>query len=347
MAVSTTNWSNLIPTSSASFEDTANASTNRVLTTVSGTLSLLGASLIIVSYIAWKDFRSASRRILIYISIADFFIAGTNVIGVWHHGGDDNYCKAQSFVSTTACLWSFFWTTFLAAFIYFVIAKKQRKKAEIMLKVFHVFGWGVPLIIVGTAFGLDKLGNDKDFFTSGWCWISSTLPIEERNFWTLITGKTWEIAACVLCPTFYLMLKWHIRREVFHHQERFPSEESKEIALKMERRLTLVPVVFILVRIWGTARFILYFAGYKSRHSWWEVALLYLQGIGDNLQGFANFLLFCFFTEKFQAHLRLAAHNLGLCKKQKSQGPTSVTESTNVTQSQETVVNERSRLLSP
>ena len=217
MLTSTEDLTNLTTATSvpSGFEDEANAAINRVLTTISGSLSLLGTSLIIATYIAWKDFRSTSRRILVYISIADFFIAGSNLVGVWHrHAENDVLCEAQSFVTTTACLWSFFWTTFLAAFMYMTVAKKKRNKAEIMLKVFHAFGWGIPIIIVGTALGLNKLGNDKDFYTSGWCWISSALTNEERYLWMLLTGKAWEIAAYVLCSTFYLMLKCHIHKEV-------------------------------------------------------------------------------------------------------------------------------------
>lgn len=220
MLTSTKDLTNLatataVPSTPSGFEGEANASINRVLTTISGSLSLLGTSLIIATYIAWKDFRSTSRRILVYISIADFFIAGSNLVGVWHrHTKSDVLCKAQSFVTTTACLWSFFWTTFLAAFMYMTVAKKKRNKAEIMLKVFHAFGWGIPIIIIGTALGLNRLGNDKDFYTSGWCWINSDLNDEERHLWMLLTGKAWEIAAYVLCSTFYLMLKCHIRKEV-------------------------------------------------------------------------------------------------------------------------------------
>ena len=213
-----TNFTTAVPSTSG-FEEEANASINRVLTTISGSLSLLGTSLIIATYIAWKDFRSTSRRILVYISIADLFIAGSNLVGVWHRhsepdGKRDVLCEAQSFVTTTASLWSFFWTTFLAAFMYMTVAKKKRNKAEIMLKVFHAFGWGIPLIIVGTALGLNKLGNDKDFFTSGWCWIYFGLTDEDKHLWMLLTGKAWEIAAYILCSTFYVMLKCHIHKEV-------------------------------------------------------------------------------------------------------------------------------------
>ncbi|XP_068698554.1 G-protein coupled receptor 157-like [Montipora foliosa] len=343
MSTSTAEWSNLTAATTPSFlQRKANTPTNRVLTTLSGSLSLLGTSLIIVTYFLWKDFRSTSRTILVYISFADFCIAGGTLVALWHgSAGVNKLCIVQSFVTTTASLWSFFWTTFLAAFMYMTVVKKQRKKAQIMFKVFHVLGWGIPLVIVGTALGLNKLGNDNDYFTSGWCWIQFNLS--DKRFWMLITGKGWEMASYILCSAFYFMLKLHIRNEVRHHRRQFPSETSKETALKIERKLTLVPVIFVMVRIWGTVRFILYVSDPHSaseQHAWWEEALLYLQGMGDSSQGFANFLLFCFFTERFQAHLSQATHNLfSRCRKQESVSETS--QSTEATHSQKTVVNEK------
>ena len=66
--------------------------------------------------------------------------------------------------------------------------------------------------------------------------------------------------------------------QVYCHEKQFPSQQSRENALKLERRLTLVPVIFILVRIWGTIRFILYVSNsVKSNSTWWETAFLYLQ----------------------------------------------------------------------
>lgn len=206
--------SNTSPTTAPGFEDEANALVNRTLTTISSILSLLGTIAIIASFIAWKDFRSTSRRILVYISIGDFFIAGGNLFGVWQPKDDSTVCKSQSFVTTCASLWSFFWTTFLAIFMYTVVAKKQPNRAEKMLKFYHIIGWGVPLAITGTALGLGKLGNDNDKFTSGWCWIDARLSKSDKNLWMLISGKAWEIAAFIFIAIFYLLLKCHIHKEV-------------------------------------------------------------------------------------------------------------------------------------
>ena len=199
-----------------SYED---ALVHRIAITLSATLSLLGTSVIIGTFIAWRDYRSTSRRILVYISVADFLIAGGYLTGAWQNHGEGGIvlCKAQSFVSTTASLWSFFWTTFLAIYLYVTIVRRQRDKAETLLKAFHFIAWGIPLILVGTALGLGKLGNHHDFlpvYTSGWCWIDYRLKFGDRLLWILLTGKAWEITAYVLCFVFYFALKCHIRKQV-------------------------------------------------------------------------------------------------------------------------------------
>ena len=207
-------FSSSVQPTTQGFEGEANANVNRILTTISASLSLLGTSFIIGTFIAWKDFRSTSRRILVYISISDFFIAGGHLFGVWQARDDSSVCRSQSFVTTCASLWSFFWTTFLAIFMYTVVVKKQANKAMTMLKFYHIIGWGVPLIITGTALGLKKLGNDNDLYSAGWCWIDSRLSKSDKYLWMLISGKAWEVIAFFVSSTFYLMLKYHIHKEV-------------------------------------------------------------------------------------------------------------------------------------
>lgn len=259
------------------YDTVAAGEVNKALTTISASFSLLGTFLIIATFVAWKDFRSKSRRILVYISIADFFIAGGNLLGVWLVDENSNACKAQSFISTCASLWSFFWTVFLGLYMYTAVASKQGNKADVMVKFFHVIGWGVPLVIVSVALGLGKLGKEN-VDTAGWCWIDGRLKQEEKKIWMFITGKAWEISAYFLCSIFYLMLKCRIRKEIYDNKKQFASPESKEAAIKAEKRLMLVPVTFILVRIWGTLRFILYtFAGVHSLNTTYGIVFLYLQ----------------------------------------------------------------------
>ena len=184
--------------------------------TITAILSLLSTSLISITYIAWKDYRSTSRRIIFYISVADFLLAVCFLFGAWrqHHEDNDLSCKIQACVSTCAYLWSLLWTAFLAVFMFTTVAKKQRRKAEIMLKFFHVFGWGIPLIIAGTAFKMDKFGNNYDILTPGWCWIDAGLPFSDLQLWLWLIGISWDVAAYILVSVFYLMLKCHIQNQV-------------------------------------------------------------------------------------------------------------------------------------
>ena len=196
------------------FQEHSNNNVNRSLTAISASLSILGTLAIISTYILWKDVRTSSRLILVYISIADFFTASGNLFSLFFpvQSVSDPACKAQSVVTTCSSLWSFFWTTFLAVFLYVSVARRRPNIADNMLPVFHIFGWFVPLAIIFVALHYNVLGDDHDEFSAGWCWIAH--DAHYKTFWMLITGKAWEIAGYILISIFYAMLKWHIHQEV-------------------------------------------------------------------------------------------------------------------------------------
>ena len=52
------------------------------LTLLSCSLSIIGASTIILSYVAWKEIRSPARRLLVFLSIADLLYATSNAVGL-------------------------------------------------------------------------------------------------------------------------------------------------------------------------------------------------------------------------------------------------------------------------
>ena len=201
------------------FGPIGNTTLNRTMITVTSVFSLFGALTIIVTYITWKDIRSTSRKILVYISIADCIVVGSYLFGAWSppYTNSSSACIVQSFISTTANLWSFFWTTFMAIFLYTTVARQNPCLADKMFLVFHVIGWGIPVVIVGFALDENVLGNDRDIFTSGWCWIRVQDHGKNQHkiiFWMLMAGKAWEVVLFVLVLIFYGLLKCHIRKEV-------------------------------------------------------------------------------------------------------------------------------------
>ncbi|KAL9983834.1 hypothetical protein ACROYT_G006074 [Oculina patagonica] len=175
--------------------------------------------------------------------------------------------------------------------------------------VFHITAWGIPLVIAVIAYLDDAVGSSRDYVSSGWCWIKYT---HQRRWWKMvlwmcIAGKGWEILAYIAITVFYVLVKLQIRRELktgFVPGSKFLTLRSVEVAKKADKKLMFIPVVFILLRIWGTIRFIRFLADYPEDPSVLEW-LVILHGIGDNSQGFANFVLFCLFTDKIRNKFRL------------------------------------------
>jgi len=97
------------------------------------------------------------------------------------------------------------------------VARQKPTLAKKMFSAFHVFGFGVPFLIVFLALEEDVLGNDRDIYSSAWCWIKVQDEGESNAkiiFWILMTDKLWEVIMFILVIVFYGLLKCHIRREV-------------------------------------------------------------------------------------------------------------------------------------
>jgi hypothetical protein len=58
------------------------AESRQIVVLMCSTLSMLGCSLIFISYSAWKDVRCTSRKLLVYLSVCDFVVAASNSVGI-------------------------------------------------------------------------------------------------------------------------------------------------------------------------------------------------------------------------------------------------------------------------
>lgn len=159
--------------------DLANDDLNRVLVSVSTGLSLIGVSVIILTYTFIKDIRTVSRHVIVCISIADFVTCMSNFWGLLiepqtKHLYSPLSCKLQSFFGTTSILCSFLWTMMLAVYLYIVLVKDKPALGKRIITPFsHVICWFIPLVINITALAMHRLGNGGDKTSSGWCWIST------------------------------------------------------------------------------------------------------------------------------------------------------------------------------
>ncbi|KAG7227103.1 hypothetical protein INR49_022450 [Caranx melampygus] len=242
----------------------------QVVVLFSCALSFVGSSLIILTYIAWSDLRTTPRRLLVYLSVSDWLSAVSYAYGVWRVFQTDSVdCIVQGAVSTFANTSSFFWTVAIAVYLYVFIVRSSQRVADSLELIFHLVSWGIPLIITVAAVSLSKIGYDASEVSVGWCWVRIHTP--DRVLWMLLTGKIWEFLAYVTLPVLYILIKRHIHiahaalseyRPILAHRPAAPSFSSMA-----DTKLTLIPVIFIILRIWSTVRFILLLAGSPAGQS--------------------------------------------------------------------------------
>ncbi|KAI4563121.1 hypothetical protein MJT46_010730 [Ovis ammon polii x Ovis aries] len=123
--------------------------------------------------------------------------------------------------------------------------------------------WGVPLAITVAAVALKKIGYDASDVSVGWCWIN--LEAEDRVLWMLLTGKLWELLAYVTLPVLYLLIRKHIRRAHAELSEYRPivseAHQLQHRTSVADKKLVLIPLIFICLRVWSTVRFVLTLCG--------------------------------------------------------------------------------------
>ena len=142
-------------------------------------LSVLGASLIILTYVAFKNLRTVARELLVHLSIADICVAMSHLVGitalfpkyvanpcVW--GDTPVYinvtelaCKIQGGVAVFGAVSSFFWSVAVAIYLLVLIVFENPKLGKYLRYFFYVICWGVPTVLV-IVFGFnDYLGFDE------------------------------------------------------------------------------------------------------------------------------------------------------------------------------------------
>uniref|UniRef100_A0A8C6VX94 G protein-coupled receptor 157 n=6 Tax=Nothobranchius TaxID=28779 RepID=A0A8C6VX94_NOTFU len=266
-------------------------------------LSFLGSSLIIITYIIWSDLRTTPRKLLAYLSVTDLLSAVSYAYGVWRAFLTDSVdCVVQGAISTFANTSSFFWTVAIAVYLYVFIVRSSQRVADSLVTLFHLVSWCVPLIITVTAVSLQKIGYDASEVSVGWCWVK--IHAKDHVLWMLLTGKIWEFLAYLTLPVLYILIKRHIHRAHAALSEYRPilanGPQSNSFTSMADMKLTLIPIIFIFLRIWSTVRFLLLLTDSPVRQ---HPVLVTLHGIGNTSQGAANCIMFVLFTQPIRTRL--------------------------------------------
>ncbi|EDL81177.1 rCG31025 [Rattus norvegicus] len=277
----------------------------RAVVLLSCVLSALGSGLLVATHALWPDLRSRARRLLLFLSLADLLSAASYFYGVLQDFAGTSWdCVLQGALSTFANTSSFFWTVAIALYLYLNIVRATRGPCtDHLVWAFHLISWGVPLAITVAAVCLKKIGYDASDVSVGWCWIN--LEAEDRVLWMLLTGKLWEMLAYILLPLLYLLVRKHINRAHQALSEYRPIWEGRQLqrgspTSMADKKLILIPFIFICLRVWSTVRFVLTLCGSPVVQA---PVLVVLHGIGNTFQGGANCIMFVLCTRAVRTRL--------------------------------------------
>ncbi|XP_050953315.1 G-protein coupled receptor 157 [Labeo rohita] len=275
----------------------------QVVILTSCVLSFFGSLLIICTFARWLDLRTTPRKLLVYLSVTDLLSALSYFYGVLVVFETDSAdCIAQGAISTFANTSSFFWTVAIAVYLYVFIVKSSQRQADNLVLYFHLISWGVPFAITVAALSLHKIGYDASEVSVGWCWVD--IQAKDHVLWMLLTAKIWEFIAYVTLPVLYILIKLHIHRAHAALSEYRPiltsSPVSNSSSSMADRKLTLIPIIFIMLRMWSTIRFLLLVTDSPAGHN---PVLVTLHGIGNTFQGAANCIMFVLLTPSIRSRL--------------------------------------------
>lgn len=295
---------------------------------VSCSLSCAGSVLIFVAYFALKGIRNGAQKIITLLALADFFTALGYLVADWNflqNSQDqgsctvfDEVCRVQSFVTSTSSLCSFGWTCALALHFYLLLSSKKITSLSCLLVWENVVLWVFPLLITLPLLISGKLGF-SGFATSNWCFIRDLNSTREEIGLILVGGKLWELISYLFVMILYTLTMIRFNRQVIKSREREPMLEvdgsqvsaQREARAEVKQRLLLIPITFIVLRMWGTLQFFYSLARQRAMnsHCWSKsdqnilITLGIAQAIGDGGQGWSNALLYIFLSPTIRRQL--------------------------------------------
>ena len=125
-------------------------------TLISSVLSIIGTSIIIVTYFCFDDLRSNGRKILTFLSVADFLTAAGNILGItWYEikdrlnvdnctGTCDSMCKTHATITIFSSNSSYLWTVVMALHLFVGIVTMRKFWEDFHFRLFHAVCWGFP-----------------------------------------------------------------------------------------------------------------------------------------------------------------------------------------------------------
>ena len=151
-------------------------------------LSILGASLTILTYAAFKSLRTKARQLLVNLSVADIVVALSHFVGLFANykrfiskneegiiivsssSFNNPSCIVQGAFSTYGTVASFLFSMLIALYLLVLTQSTDSKPASRLLPVIYILGWGIPLAVVVAvsvvhSFGFEPISTPGEWLT--------------------------------------------------------------------------------------------------------------------------------------------------------------------------------------
>ncbi|XP_050400402.2 G-protein coupled receptor 157 [Patella vulgata] len=278
-----------------------------VLTNVTSFGSILASLAIISCYLLYKDIRSTGRKLLVCLSIANFFLgisgilqAATYFKSLTLFDEKNILCQAASFLFVYSSICSFLWTDIISFYLFLSVVMRDISVGNKLVIFFHVFCWVMPAIVALASGVSDIYGYDVSFVLKSkrpvYCWVSDR--IENEVQWYYMTMEAWALASLIFCFISFIILTLSVYRQSKKHRSMNSSQTIEDMAIQTaNKQLRYIPAIFVVLRLWSSLHFITGTTGPNKTHTYSTVWLLIMKGICDNSQGLANLILFLFTTK--------------------------------------------------
>ena len=218
----------------------------RVTVGITCLLSMIGATLVMVSFLCFKTMRSPTRLILFNIAIMDFLVAFSNFFG--DVGGFESYyinttalhstclkdgvypsvailqsppsyinsmCISQAFLALYSTLGSVLWTNGLAVYLYFSISHSGTRKGLLSLALSFIISYFMPLGICLWALLTHKLGYSP-YNAASWCALIIYNPETDTvdKYVAIFGYNLWIYLTMFLTVVIYIGLRLYLADQV-------------------------------------------------------------------------------------------------------------------------------------
>ena len=159
------------------------------------------------------------------LGIAVTHLSGVVMDGLQHSTNsssaavNDIPCVTQAAFTNFFSLSSFFWTSYLAVYMYFRIVHVSNDKiVNRMIYCSYLLCYGAPLLITSWFLATGRLGRTQ--FSGGWCSLVISYPDQpcKYSIFVIVFGyDLWAYVTFIIASVLYISVHVHIHYEVCYY----------------------------------------------------------------------------------------------------------------------------------